>query len=346
MTTTPLTGRIEGSVTTISWIPSEAVEGAFKAGFKLGVSHYDPAPPDDLGPDIDAALDGLVATDRLRFANHLRAWAEFDDDGGVLAYGHLGGGKLGATNVHIGTDVCLGASAMPERRGEPETGPGWVRFTQTNGGRTGAPMPRPVRRPPFVQFKSPVAWTTLELTLHADGRVEGRLTGASPFPRHWVYDAAGTLTAKSANTDWKGWAGNAFGKHTPWGDEDSPAFVTAAETALDRDLSGLVMRGVNKPEVRKLRAGEVLTHQGDVGGELFLLLDGVLVVDVDGTERAEVGPGAVLGERAAIERGLRTSTLTARTACKVAVVPAEQIGTTRLAALAAEHRRELAGAET
>ena len=155
MTTTSPTRRIEGSVTTISWIPSEAVEGAYKAGFKLGVSHYDPAPPDELGPDIDATLDELVATDRLRFANHLRAWAEFDDDGGVVAYGHLGGGKLGATNVRIGTDVCLGASAMPERRGEPETGPGWVRFTQTNGGRTGAPMPRPVRRPPFVQFKSP-----------------------------------------------------------------------------------------------------------------------------------------------------------------------------------------------
>ena len=71
-----------------------------------------------------------------------------------------------------------------------------------------------------------------------------------------------------------------------------------------------------------------------------------LVVDVDGTQWAEVGPGAVLGERAAIERGLRTSTLTARTACKVAVVPADQIGTARLATLAAEHRRELAGTET
>ena len=346
MTTTPLTRRIEGSVTTISWIPSEAVEGAFKAGFKLGVSHYDPPPPAELGPDTDAALDDLVATDRLRFANHLRAWAEFDDEGSVLAYGHLGGGKLGATNVHIGTDVCLGASAMTERRSEPETGPGWIRFTQTNGGRTGAPMPRPVRRRPFVQIKSPVAWTTLELTLHADGRVEGRLVGASAFPRHWVYDTAGTLSAKSGSIQWKGWAGTAFGRHTPWGGEDSPAFVTPAETELDRALSGLVMHGANKPEVRKLHAGDVLTRQGEVGGELFLLLDGVAVVDVDGTQWAEVGPGAVLGERGAIERGLRTATLTARTACKVAVVPADQIGIVPLARLAAEHRRELAGAAT
>jgi hypothetical protein len=337
-----VSGRVEGSVTTISWIPSEAVEGAFKAGFKLGMSHYDPAPPDDLGPDIDVTLDELVAADRFRFANHLRAWAQFDELGHVVASGHLGGGRLGSTTVRIGAEVQLGAHGMPERRGEPETGPGWIRFTQTNGGRTGAPMPRTVRRAPFVQFKSPVAWSTLELTLFADGRVQGRLAGASPFPRHWVYDSAGALTAKSGSTDWKGWSGTAFGKHTPWGDEDSPAFVTEAESALERELSGLVMRGASKPAIRKLRAGDVLTRQGDVGGELFLVLDGVLVVDVDGTEWAEVGPGAVLGERAVLERGVRTSTLTARTPCKVAAVPADQIDLERLAALATDHRRELA----
>ena len=255
-----------------------------------------------LGPDIDATLDVLVAADRLRFANQLRAWADFDAEGNVVGAGHLGGSRVGATNVRVGTEVTLGASAMPERRGEVTTGPGWIRFTQTNGGRTGAPMPRATRRAPFVQFKSPVAWSTLELTLHADGRCEGKLVGASPFPRHWVYDTTGALIAKSGNTDWKGWAGSAFGTHTPWGDEDSPAFVTAAETALERELSGVVMRGAGRPAIRKLKVGQVLTRQGDVGNELFLVLDGVLVVDVDGTELAEIGPGAVLGERAVLER--------------------------------------------
>jgi hypothetical protein len=340
------TRRVEGSVTTISWIPSEAVEGAFKAGFKLRVSHYDPAPPDELGQDIETTLDELVAADRFRFANHLRAFAEFDADGNVLATGHLGGGRIGTTNLNLGVDVALGATRMPERRGEVETGPGWVRFTQTNGGRTGAPMPRTVRRAPFVQFKSPVAWSTLELTLHADGRCEGRLIGASPFPRHWVYDTNGTLTAKSGRTDWKGWAGSAFGKHTPWGDDDSAAFVTAAETALERELSGLVMGGTGKPEIRKLRAGQLLARQGDVGGELFLVLDGVLVVDVDGTKWAEVGPGAVLGERAVLERGLRTSTLAAQTDCRIAVVPADRLDRSRLAELAAGHRREVQASAT
>ena len=78
MTTQQGTSRVEGSVTSISWIPSEAVEGAFKAGFKLRVSSYDQAPPDDLGSEIGATLDELVANDRFRFANHLSAFAEFD----------------------------------------------------------------------------------------------------------------------------------------------------------------------------------------------------------------------------------------------------------------------------
>jgi hypothetical protein len=134
----------------VEHVAGRPVDPAYKAGFTIGVTHYDQTPPADLGPDVDAALDNLVANDRLHFANHLRVWAEFDDTVGVLAHGHLGGGKIGATHVRIGTELCLGASAMPERRGEPETGPGWVRFTQTNGGRTGAPMPRPVRRPRFV----------------------------------------------------------------------------------------------------------------------------------------------------------------------------------------------------
>jgi CRP-like cAMP-binding protein len=139
----------------------------------------------------------------------------------------------------------------------------------------------------------------------------------------------------------KEWVSHAFGKHTPWGDEDSPAFVTAVESALERELANLVMRGGAKPKIRTVRAGDALTNQGDPGDELFLLLDGVLVVDVDGTEWAEVGPGTVLGERAVLEHGRRTSTLLARTPCRVAAVPAAQIDRDKLTELASNHRREL-----
>ena len=208
------------------------------------------------------------------------------------------------------------------------------------GGRTGFPAPRAVRRPPFVQYFAPIAWSTLQLTIHTDGHSEGRLIGASPFPRHWVYDGRGELTAKSGLIDYRDWAGHAFGKHTPWGDEDSPALVTEVESALERQLSTVIMGGAAEPEIRRIKAGKALTEQGTEAGDLFLLLDGVLVVEVDGVEMAEVGPGAVIGERAVLEGGVRTATLRARTACRVAAAPVDVVDRQQLLALSGGHRRE------
>ena len=45
--------RIESSITSVSWIPSEAVEGMFKMPFQLGLARYDEPLPDVL-KDIDA----------------------------------------------------------------------------------------------------------------------------------------------------------------------------------------------------------------------------------------------------------------------------------------------------
>jgi Cyclic nucleotide-binding domain len=193
-----------------------------------------------------------------------------------------------------------------------------------------------------VQYRAPIAWTTLSLTMHADGKVEHSVTGASPFPRHWIYDETGRLAKKSGTTQFKDWWKRAFGKHTPWGDLDSPALVTEVETALERELSNSIMRGGQKPDIRKVKKGVALVEQGTEGDELFLLLDGVLSVDVDGTIVAELGPGAVVGERAALEGGRRTSTLRAITPCKVAAVASAQIDRQALDALSTGHRKELA----
>ena len=38
--------RIESSVTAISWIPSDAIEGMPKLPFELGVARYDEPPPE------------------------------------------------------------------------------------------------------------------------------------------------------------------------------------------------------------------------------------------------------------------------------------------------------------
>ena len=58
---------------------------------------------------------------------------------------------------------------LPDIRHEPEVTETSVRFVQTTGGRTGLPAPRRVKHPPFVQFRAPTVWTTLALTIHADG---------------------------------------------------------------------------------------------------------------------------------------------------------------------------------
>ena len=333
--------RIERSITTVSWIPSDLLEGMGKMATRMRMAHHDPPPPDSLGDDVPSTIDELRVNDRFRFANQLRAYIEVDDHGSIIGHGYCGGGVIGATTVGLGVgSISIPAVQLDDIQREPELGDSSVKFTQTVGGRTGAPMPRAVKHPPFVQYHAPIVWTTLELTIHSDGSHEAAMVGASGFPRHWVFDHAGGLAAKSSVAEYKKWMNDSFGRRTPWGDEDSPALVTEVETLLERELQEAIMRGGKKPDVRRVKEGKVLVEQGSFSDELFLLLNGVLVVEVDGEQLAEVGPGSILGERAVLEGGARTATLRAVTECKVAAVPADRIDLDRLAALADGHRRE------
>jgi hypothetical protein len=327
--------RVESSVTAVSWIPSEAVEGIAKLPFEMGPTHYDDPPPEVI-EDVEA----FIKSDGAREANELRAYIEVED-GKITDSGYSGRGHIGSTILRFGKrEMDVAAIPMPLIQKDPETGDDWVRFTQTAGGRTGLPTPRTVRRKPFFQIAAPVAWTTLSLTLHADGSVESEVAGASPFPRHWIYDDSGKLFQKVGVVDFKKWYKEAFGQHTPWGNEDSPAFVTAAESSLERELSRSIMRSGAKPKKLKVKQDSVLVEQGKPGDELFLLLDGVLSVEVDGEKVAEVGPGAILGERAIIEGGARTSTLRGLTECRVVSIPGDRIDRTALEEVAKGHRRE------
>jgi Cyclic nucleotide-binding domain len=331
--------RHESCVTSLSWIPSEAVQGGTRLAFDAGFTHYDDPPPGELSD-----IEELRISDRFRFANVLRAWAEVDDAGSITGCGYSGGGLIGATTVRLGgMQRTFRAVQLPELQREPEMGDGWVRFAQTTGGRTGLPAPRRVARPPFVQWQAPLVWTTLSLLLRADGSAEFELTGASSFPRHWVYDAGGVLSHKSGLTDFRDWYRTSFGRHTPWGDADSPALVTAVETALERSLSVQLMHGGVKPRIDKLPAGATLARQGEPGTDVFLVLDGVVRVERDGEPLAEYGPGAMLGERAHLEGGIRTSSLIAVTPCRVAAVDAGQLDRSALQELSSGHRREDAG---
>lgn len=306
-----------------------------KLPFEMGLAHYD-----EPLPEVIEDLDALRDADRFRFANELRAWIEVED-GRIVDCGHSGRGHIGSTTLRVGSrQATFQAVALPDIRNEPELGGDSVQFVQTCGGRTGVPAPRRVRRKPFLQVAAPLAWTTLALTMHADGSSEFELVGASAFPRHWVYDDAGKLAAKSGLIDFKEWYRKAFGRHSPWGDEDSRALVTEVESAMERELAASIMRADTKPKIRKLAKGKVLMEQGKPGDELFLLLDGVLRFDVDGEPVAELGPGAIIGERAILEGGSRTATARAVTACRVAVASADQIDRDALVEVSRQHRRE------
>jgi hypothetical protein len=257
----------------------------------------------------------------------------------VIDHGQDGGGLIGSTTLRIGRqEMRFAAIALPDRRWAEPDGADAVHFQQTTGGRTGVPLPRRVGRAPFFQFAAAVAWTTLSLTLRADGTQEIELVGASPFPRHWVYDGDGRLIAKSATLDWERWCTDAFGRHTPWGDTDAPVLVSEVESAVERDASLQIMRPGAKPTIRRLREGEHLTTQGEQADEVFLVLDGILRVDEDGSARGEIGPGAVVGERAILESGHRTASLTAVTRCTVAVAERGCVDVASLERIAGAHR--------
>ena len=324
--------RITSSVTSVSWIPREAVEGINKLAFESGIAHYELPPPDHVD-DFEA----LVKAGRCRFVNRLEGWIEVED-GRITDWGRGGRGYLSATELRLGpAGVRFAPSALPDLRPPPQADGTSVRFTQTAGGQTGVAVPRRVRRAPFVQWAAPTAWTTLGLRLRADGSSEIEVVGASTFPRHWIYDHEGNLTAKSGVIDFDTWYREAFGSHTPWGDRESKALVTAVESALERELSQIIIG--SDPPFRRLRKGDTLVRQGDPGDELYLLFDGVLEVERDGRVIAEVGPGAILGEGALLQGGTRMATLRAITPCRVAVVPGDRIDRERLAEIARRRQR-------
>ena len=89
--------RIESSVTSLSWIPSEAVTGANKPMFEMGVAHYDDPPPD------------VIERPRRRCATPTRSGSRTGSRGGSTSRaarssnaGYGGGGVMGSTTVRLG----------------------------------------------------------------------------------------------------------------------------------------------------------------------------------------------------------------------------------------------------
>jgi CRP-like cAMP-binding protein len=116
-----------------------------------------------------------------------------------------------------------------------------------------------------------------------------------------------------------------LGEGTPWGDEGTPAFAAAVESELERRLATSILRDGAKLVRRRVARGETLVEQGQSGHDLFVLLDGVFDVEIDGKVVAQVGSGAILGERAVLGDGRRTATLRAVRSSRVAVIGSDEI---------------------
>ena len=207
------------------------------------------------------------------------------------------------------------------------------------GGAPGRRSPK-MDKPPYVTLTSPTAWSTLRLTIGADGSSRFDVKGASPFPRHWIYDANGDLAKKSASIDFSDWTHRRHDADTPWGNTDYAALVTDAESPLERHLSLQIMQGGPRPMIAEFDRGETLIRQGDEDEHILLVLDGVVSIDISGDVVAEAGPGAVLGEMAARAGGRRTATVTAVTAVKAAITTPEALESHDLIELAVQHQRE------
>jgi CRP/FNR family cyclic AMP-dependent transcriptional regulator len=105
--------------------------------------------------------------------------------------------------------------------------------------------------------------------------------------------------------------------------------------AADQKLEALhtvgLFNGCNKKELKAVAAlctpvrvdeGFVLTTQGGLGRECFVIADGIASVTINGAVVAEVGPGDCVGEMSLLDGGRRSATVTASSAMTLYVLSA------------------------
>jgi hypothetical protein len=327
--------RLTAEATCLSWIPRTAVEGAFKLPFGLGVAHYDKPPP-DASPDVDA----LLCADAIRFANQVRAWIDVED-GHISGHGMSGGGRLGSTTVRLkNAGMTFAGVALPDLVDPPEVLADGVRFRQTCGGHTGAPVPRATPHPPYVRLSAPIAWSTIVLTLHADGTAESKIADASVFPRHYLYDAAGRLTDKTALIRYKDWLHRSEQQHSPWAGVYQPVPTAGVKAEAERSLADAILVSGSYKQ-HHLPPGAMLSEQPIRDDQVAVLLDGLLAVLIDGEPAVELGPGAVLDPSRRSLESRQHARIRAQTAVRLAVLPRDGLDNDALLAVASEQTSRL-----
>jgi CRP-like cAMP-binding protein len=91
-----------------------------------------------------------------------------------------------------------------------------------------------------------------------------------------------------------------------------PLFQSCGNRELER--LGMLIDEVTLP------AGRVLFNQGDNAAELFIIVEGRVRVERDGSQIAMRGPGEFFGEMALVSEGTRLATATCDTECRFLVL--------------------------
>ena len=76
----------------------------------------------------------------------------------------------------------------------------------------------------------------------------------------------------------------------------------------------------HSPEFLEIRSGEVLLKEGDVGEEMYVLIEGTAKIEYRGVFFAEIGPGDFVGELAVIDGSPRLASAIAVTDCRFVAV--------------------------
>ena len=76
----------------------------------------------------------------------------------------------------------------------------------------------------------------------------------------------------------------------------------------------------HSPEFLEIESGEVLLKEGDVGEEMYVLIEGTAKIEYRGMFFAEIGPGDFVGELAVIDGSPRLATTTAVTDCRFVAI--------------------------
>ena len=72
---------------------------------------------------------------------------------------------------------------------------------------------------------------------------------------------------------------------------------------------------------RVCEAGEAIFRTYDMGSEMYVVLEGQVELTIDSKVLELLGPGEPFGEMALIDQAPRIATATAKTPCKLAVIP-------------------------